>query len=140
MAASQTRGMGERRFGRWNWLGLRTLIGREIMRLLQEKGAEVRYHDPLCAEILDDGHTPLRDLPMRSVELTDAELAAADAVVIVADHSSIDYARVGRLARLIVDTRGVMRGVAATARVVGLSREHGTPDAPPELAPVQSLP
>ena len=27
-------GMGERRFGRWNWLGLATLVRREIMRFI----------------------------------------------------------------------------------------------------------
>ena len=31
---------------------------------------------------------------MRSVDLTDEALSAADAVLIVADHSAVDYARV----------------------------------------------
>ncbi|MGH7502381.1 MAG: nucleotide sugar dehydrogenase [Longimicrobiales bacterium] len=93
----------------------------EIMRLLQEKGAEVVYHDPLCPEIADDGHTMLRGLPMRSVPFTDAELHAADAIVIVADHCSIDWASVAANARIVIDTRGVLRGKPAAARVVGLS-------------------
>ena len=93
----------------------------EIIRLLQEKGAEVSFHDDLCAVIADDGHTPLRGLPLRSVPLTDEMLRAADAVVIVADHSHIDYDRVARETRLIVDTRGIMRRHAGGARIVGLS-------------------
>lgn len=96
----------------------------EVMRLLQEKGADVVYHDPLCPEILDDGHTPLRGLPMLSVALTDGELEAADAVVIIADHTSVDYARVGRFARLVIDTRGIMRGVSSSGRVVGLTPQE----------------
>jgi UDP-N-acetyl-D-glucosamine dehydrogenase len=104
----------------------------EILRLLQVRGADLAYHDALCPAIEDDGHTPLEGLPLQSSPLTDEALRAADAVVIVADHSHVDYARVGRLARLIVDTRGVMRTVPATARVVGLSRQRAVPG--PHLA------
>ncbi len=92
----------------------------EIIRLLQARGARVSYHDPFCPQIHDDGHTPIQDLPLHSVELTDEVLAGADAVVVVTDHSSIDYERVASLARLVVDTRGVVRG--AHHHVVGLSR------------------
>jgi UDP-N-acetyl-D-glucosamine dehydrogenase len=93
----------------------------EIMRLLQEKGADVVFHDPLCPEIADDGHTMLRGLPMKSVPLSEAELRAADAVVIVADHRTIDWTAVAECARVVIDTRGVLRNVPAKARVVGLS-------------------
>jgi UDP-N-acetyl-D-glucosamine dehydrogenase len=100
----------------------------EIISQLQQDGAEVGYHDPHCPVIEDDGHTPIRGLPMPSVELEDAVLAEADAVVIVTDHTGIDYNRVGREARLIVDARGVMRGRDVKATVVGLSgREHPAP-------------
>ncbi|HEX2092505.1 MAG TPA: nucleotide sugar dehydrogenase, partial [Longimicrobiaceae bacterium] len=102
----------------------------EIMRLLQEKGAEVVYHDPYCPEIRDDGHTPLRDLPLHSVALDEEELHRADAVVIVTDHSTVDYAKLAECARLIVDTRGAMRGIPAPARVVGLSGELREPVQP----------
>jgi UDP-N-acetyl-D-glucosamine dehydrogenase len=92
----------------------------DVIRLLQEKGAEVSYHDPFCPVIQDDGHTPIRGLPMRSVPLDDAVLEASDMVVVLTDHSSVDYARVARRARLVVDTRGVMR--EPLQHVVGLSR------------------
>ncbi|HEX7242820.1 MAG TPA: nucleotide sugar dehydrogenase, partial [Longimicrobiaceae bacterium] len=100
----------------------------EIMRLLQDKGADVRYHDPFCPEIADDGHTPLRGLPLRSAELDDAELRAADVVVVVTDHSAVDYARVGEMAALVVDTRGVMRRVEGSARVLGLAGAARRPE------------
>ena len=95
----------------------------EVMRLLQEHGARVSYHDPYCPVIADDGHTPVHELPLHSVPLTDAALANADCVVIVTDHSVTDYALVARSARLVVDTRGVMRGYESPGHVVGLSRE-----------------
>jgi UDP-N-acetyl-D-glucosamine dehydrogenase len=93
----------------------------EIMRLLQEKGSEVVYHDSFCPVIEDDGHTPMGGLPMQSVPLSREELQAADAVVIVTDHSTVDYDEVRQRARLVIDTRGVMRGRPGPARVIGLS-------------------
>ena len=105
----------------------------EILRLLQEKGADVGYHDPYCPVIADDGHTALADLPLASVELTPAALEAADAVVVVTDHTTVDYAAVRRHAPLIVDTRGILRGVEGPGRVVGISGDGVLADALPSL-------
>ena len=44
----------------------------DIIRLLQEKGASVQFHDPHVDSIADDGHTLLKGLPLHSVPLTDA--------------------------------------------------------------------
>ena len=104
----------------------------DIIGLLQQKGAEIRYHDPFCPRIQDDGHTPLRDLPMTSVPLTAAVIEESDCVVIVTDHTAVDYQLVRERARLVVDTRGIMRRFAGPARVLGLS---GTEQAPFEAAP-----
>ncbi|HYW07832.1 MAG TPA: nucleotide sugar dehydrogenase [Longimicrobium sp.] len=93
----------------------------EVIRLLQARGAEVTYHDPFCPTIADDGHTPIRGLPWESTQLSPDELAASDCVVVVTDHSGVDYSRVAEHAPLVVDTRGVMRRVTGRARVVGLS-------------------
>jgi UDP-N-acetyl-D-glucosamine dehydrogenase len=97
----------------------------DIMKLLQEQGAVVSYHDPHCPVIRNDGHTPLRDLPLFSVALSDDVITTVDCVVIVTDHSDVDYDRIGRLASIVVDTRGALRGVDAAAHVVSLS---GDPD------------
>jgi UDP-N-acetyl-D-glucosamine dehydrogenase len=92
----------------------------DIIRLLQEKGAKVSYHDPHVPTIVDDGHTPLADLPMHSIELTDAALAGLDLVVVVTDHAGVDYARVLRLAPQVLDTRGVIKD-DHSGKLVGLS-------------------
>lgn len=94
----------------------------EIIRLLQDKGAVVEFHDPFCPTIVDDGHTPIQGLPMHSVDLTDEVLESADLVLVITDHTTVDYARVSAKAQLVVDTRGVMRSPAD--HVVGLSRRR----------------
>ena len=93
----------------------------DIIGLLQGRGAEVQYHDPFCPEIRDDGHTSLQSLPMHSQPLTAELLEQTDVVVLVTDHTSVDYALVAEHASLVVDTRGVMRGGTSRAGVVGLS-------------------
>jgi UDP-N-acetyl-D-glucosamine dehydrogenase len=92
-----------------------------IIELLAAKGADVRYHDPLCPVIVDDGLASVVADPMRSVDLTDFLLDETDAVVIVTDHSAIDYGRIADRARLVVDCRGAMLRIGGRARVVGLS-------------------
>jgi len=96
----------------------------EILQLFQEKGADVSYHDPYVPTIADDGHTPIADLPLHNVDLTSEALAEADAVVIVTDHTDVDYQLVADHAQLVVDGRGVMRRYGGHARVVGLSGQE----------------
>ena len=82
-----------------------------IIDRLRAKGADVRYHDPFVKEVhFDDAHTVGGGEPLQSVPLTDEELRAADCVVIVTDHSGIDYQRVCQLTSLIVDTRNALNG------------------------------
>jgi UDP-N-acetyl-D-glucosamine dehydrogenase len=86
----------------------------DIMRLLEEKGAVVAYHDPHVAVVREDGVT------RRSVPFSDDELAAADCILIATDHSTVDYRRLAGLAAPVVDTRNAMRGVDSD-NVIGLS-------------------
>jgi UDP-N-acetyl-D-glucosamine dehydrogenase len=92
----------------------------DVIRLLEEHGAEVAYHDPHVPRYKEDGHERI------SVALTDDVLARADAVVIVTDHSAIDYQRLVDKASLVVDTRNALaRTKRSRARIVSL-----TPRAP----------
>jgi UDP-N-acetyl-D-glucosamine dehydrogenase len=95
-----------------------------IIDRLRAKGADVRYHDPFIAEVrFDDAHTEAPGEPLQSVALDDDELKAADCVVIVTDHTGIDYTRVCQLSRLIVDTRNALGGDLrrnACARIIRL--------------------
>jgi len=84
----------------------------DILDLLSKKGAQARYHDPYVPEIVDDGHTPDGAVG-RSVPLDDEALREADAVIIVTDHSAIDYDRVKRLAPIVIDSRNALARAAA---------------------------
>jgi len=80
----------------------------EIIDLLLQQGAVVSYHDPHVPKAPSKRSRP--DLPvMTSVALEPRTLESCDAVLIVTDHSAVDYAMVARHAPLVVDTRGVYR-------------------------------
>jgi UDP-N-acetyl-D-glucosamine dehydrogenase len=88
----------------------------DIIRLLEALGATVVFHDPHVAKINENGVEHV------SVALTDDELRRADAVVIVTDHSRIDYQRIVNKSSLVVDTRNATAGTThGRARVVSLS-------------------
>jgi UDP-N-acetyl-D-glucosamine dehydrogenase len=95
-----------------------------IIDRLRAKGAEVVYHDPFVGEVrFDDAHTQGGGEPLESIELTDEALGRADCVVIVTDHSGIDYGRVCGLSQVIVDTRNALsreQRQASSAKVVRL--------------------
>jgi UDP-N-acetyl-D-glucosamine dehydrogenase len=92
----------------------------EILDQLNRKGAIVSYHDPYCPEIRDDGHTPSGAIG-RSVELTDERIQGADVVLIVTDHSTVDYERVCGTARIVVDTRNACAAARAKSQRARLS-------------------
>ena len=95
-----------------------------IIDRLRAKGAEVRYHDPFVKEVrFDDAHIEASGESLESVPLTEEELQKADCVIIVTDHSEIDYKRVCSLSPLIVDTRNALNGELrreSRARVIRL--------------------
>jgi len=74
----------------------------DIIQLLIEKGADVVYHDPLVSSLQDEGRA------MESVALDGGLLASVDAVVIVTDHSSIDYDLIRESGRPVLDTRNIL--------------------------------
>jgi len=76
----------------------------KIIRLLRVLGGEVSYHDP---------HVPvLPELGLESVDLADAA-SAADLVAVVTAHPEVDYEALVAEAPLVVDFRGITRGIEA---------------------------
>jgi UDP-N-acetyl-D-glucosamine dehydrogenase len=74
----------------------------DIIRLLEQQGATVTYHDPYVPTFKEDGHG------FTSVPLTADTIKAADCVMVVTDHSSLDYGLIRANARCIVDTRNAL--------------------------------
>lgn len=74
----------------------------EIAEMLVGKGAVLSYHDPHVAEFELDGDI------VKSVELNAAVLSKADLVVIVTDHTDVDYGLIAEKAARILDTRNIM--------------------------------
>ena len=62
----------------------------------------VSYSDPYVPVLDEDGHE------FRSVALDSKTVAAADCVMIVTDHTAVDYRMIKRHAKLVVDTRNAM--------------------------------
>ena len=93
----------------------------DVMRLLEERGAQVDYHDPWVNSFTENGHTKA------GVALTREVLERADAVVIVTDHSGVDYQLVADHAGLIVDTRNSTSKLKPSkARIVPLAAIRNT--------------
>lgn len=74
----------------------------KVISLLKEKGAEIFYHDPLVPF--------LHALNLRSISLTEEALKGTDCVVILTDHSNIDWEWIIDRSSLVVDTRQVSYG------------------------------
>ena len=77
----------------------------DVIRLLESKGAEIRYHDPHIGEFVMDGTT------YKSTDLSDQVLESADVTVIITAHSEIDYERVVARTPRVFDTRNATRDV-----------------------------
>lgn len=74
-----------------------------IIKDLLRKGADVVYHDP---------HIPqfrIGSRELKSIPLSRPNLKNADCVLILTDHSNVDYETVTKSAKLIVDTRNTIK-------------------------------
>jgi UDP-N-acetyl-D-glucosamine dehydrogenase len=80
----------------------------QIIPRLIGMGAEIAYHDPFVPAILRSRNWP-EPLALVSQPLTSETIAFHDAVLLITDHTSVDYELIARHAKLIIDSRGVYR-------------------------------
>jgi len=78
----------------------------KVMELLDRDGANLEYHDPFVPKF-EDHKGKLR----HSVPLSPERLQKADLVLILTNHSNVDYAKVIEHSRAIVDTRNATSGI-----------------------------
>lgn len=79
----------------------------EIIKLLFEQGADVAYHDPHVK--LFAGMRKYMDYRMHSVALDPDSIKGSDCVLIITNHSIIDWQLIGDNASLVVDSRNAMK-------------------------------
>lgn len=74
----------------------------DVIGLLENKGAEVMYHDPYISHISDRG------IEMDSVDPLMPAVEKADCVAIITDHSDYDYRDILEHAQCIMDARNAV--------------------------------
>lgn len=84
----------------------------KVMELLLKDGASIDYHDPYVAKFVEHGKQ------WHSIPLSKERIERADCVLILTDHSNVDYERVCESAKIVIDTRNATKGVANRAKVV----------------------
>lgn len=91
-----------------------------LIELLEQRGAEVTYHDPYVPEIpMTREHEALAG--RRSWDWNPDGLNDFDAVLIATDHDSIDYVTLATRARIVVDTRNACARAGAPLDAVVLA-------------------
>jgi UDP-N-acetyl-D-glucosamine dehydrogenase len=77
----------------------------EVLHLLAQRGAVITYHDPHIPHFTEHGHD------LWSVPLTAEALNRADLVLILTDHTAVDYALIAKESAQILDTRNALKRV-----------------------------
>ncbi len=87
----------------------------KIISLLMGEGAEVVYHDPFVPAVAIR-NTPERgnsgvvvDIRLESARLDATLVKTADMVIVVTDHSGVDYKWVVQQSRMVLDTRNAIK-------------------------------
>jgi UDP-N-acetyl-D-glucosamine dehydrogenase len=81
----------------------------DVIGLLQNKGAKVKYHDPYIPHI----HHEKEDWHMDSVKDMMSSVKESDAVVIITNHKAYDYAAIVNAAKFVFDSRNATRKVTS---------------------------
>lgn len=84
----------------------------EVCKLLLQAGAVVSYHDEFVPEIV------VNDLALQNTELSDEVLLRSDLILILTNHSHVDYQRIINLGKLIIDTCYASRGIVSNKVVL----------------------
>ncbi|MBN3038323.1 MAG: nucleotide sugar dehydrogenase [Candidatus Omnitrophica bacterium] len=75
----------------------------EIIKILQNEQARVSYYDPYLPYLNID------NIDLKNVKFNRVNFSDTDCVVVVTDHSNVDYEFILRYSPLIIDTRNVFK-------------------------------
>jgi UDP-N-acetyl-D-glucosamine dehydrogenase len=76
----------------------------EIIKKLEEENAVVSYYDPYIPDFVNNGRK-YKSLK----ELNGEEIKESDIIIIITDHSTINYEVVVKNAKIVFDTRNVIK-------------------------------
>jgi UDP-N-acetyl-D-glucosamine dehydrogenase len=82
----------------------------KVMELLLKDGAHIDYHDAFVPKFVEHGRQ------WHSIPLSNERIERADCVLILTNHSNVDYARVVEHAKVVIDTRNATKNVDGAAR------------------------
>ena len=89
----------------------------KIIDILKSKNAKVNYHDKFVKQL-----PPINNFPslkgMKSVPLTRKNIQANDIILILTNHSYIDFNEIGKHSKLIIDTRNALENIKCKAKVI----------------------
>ncbi len=83
----------------------------EVLKLLRGDGVEVTYHDPFVPAFEENG------LSMEGVPLTEQVVRDSDLVIVLSDHTCIDYRWLAEKAKNVLDTRNAMKNVSERDKI-----------------------
>jgi UDP-N-acetyl-D-glucosamine dehydrogenase len=76
----------------------------DIISLLMRRGANISYHDPFVPVL------QIEEIDQKGKDLTQDLLESQDCVVLATNHSGLDYDKISKTSKLIVDTRNALKG------------------------------
>ncbi|MCX5686469.1 MAG: nucleotide sugar dehydrogenase [Candidatus Omnitrophica bacterium] len=86
----------------------------EIIDLLIKGGALVSYYDPYLP------YLKIHSINLKGLEFNKNAFRDSDCVVIVTDHSNVDYDFIVKNSKLVIDTRNVLKNVKARKNIIRL--------------------
>ena len=86
----------------------------EIVDILMKKGALVSYYDPYLP------YLKIHNINLKGVKFNKATFKDSDCVVIITDHSNVDYKFIAENSKLVVDTRNVLKDIKDRSNIVRL--------------------
>ena len=85
-----------------------------MIDLLEQHEAKVSYYDPYFPYFKLDG------IDLKCVKFDKKTLKSFDCVVVVTDHSNVDYQFMAKNSKLIIDTRNALKDVKNRSNIVRL--------------------
>jgi len=86
----------------------------EIVDILMKKGALVSYYDPYLP------YLKIHNINLKGAKFNKAAFKDSDCVVIITDHSNVDYKFIAENSKLVVDTRNVLKDIKDRSNIVRL--------------------